>query len=235
MNPGVWVRQVNQSLGIQKTEAKATVDHQTSSIPFPAWVVGQWIKLWGPDHNVLKVSPAQIRTKRGKSLLIIKSYWLTLKPSHVSKTYYRDLIQKQCVIFCASWTNDILQENIKSLSFFPHFSLQPSWSICGGGHDVWQSVGHGIDYDMNEPSLINRCPSTSSFVHSAAAVSYFCSSARAKIPAARGAEADVPVWVWVHSLCRSALVWGGRGEGDTLSHTWQTRCVVCLLTILWSV
>lgn len=37
-------------------------------------------------------------------------------------------------------------------------------------------------------------------------VSYFCSRARANIPAARGAEADVPVCVWVHSLWRSALV-----------------------------
>lgn len=47
---------------------------------------------------------------------------------------------------------------------------------------------------------------------SGSAVAYFCSSARANIPAARGAEADVPVWVWVHSLCRSALVWKQAGK-----------------------
>lgn len=37
--------------------------------------------------------------------------------------------------------------------------------------------------------------------------SYFASKARAKMPAARGAEAEVPVWVSVQSLCKSALVW----------------------------
>ena len=31
---------------------------------------------------------------------------------------------------------------------------------------------------------------------------------------ARGAEAEVPVWVSVQSLCRSALVWGVSGEKE---------------------
>ena len=44
---------------------------------------------------------------------------------------------------------------------------------------------------------------------------YFASRARAKMPAARGAEAEVPVWVSVQSLCRSALVWGASGEKET--------------------
>lgn len=39
---------------------------------------------------------------------------------------------------------------------------------------------------------------------------YFCSKARANIPAASGAEADVPVCVSVHSLCKSALVCSRR-------------------------
>lgn len=42
---------------------------------------------------------------------------------------------------------------------------------------------------------------------------YFASKARAKIPAARGAEAEVPVWVSVQSLCRSALVWNEGEKG----------------------
>lgn len=46
--------------------------------------------------------------------------------------------------------------------------------------------------------------------------SYFCSSARANIPAASGAEAEVPVWVWVHSLWRSALVWKPSRQQMTL-------------------
>lgn len=41
---------------------------------------------------------------------------------------------------------------------------------------------------------------------------YFASRARAKMPAARGADAEVPVWVSVQSLCRSALVWMAGGE-----------------------
>lgn len=47
---------------------------------------------------------------------------------------------------------------------------------------------------------------------------YFASRARAKMPAARGAEAEVPVWVSVQSLCRSALVWGVSGERNVGEH-----------------
>ena len=38
------------------------------------------------------------------------------------------------------------------------------------------------------------------------------------MPAARGAEAEVPVWVSVQSLCRSALVWGVSGERNVGEH-----------------
>lgn len=53
---------------------------------------------------------------------------------------------------------------------------------------------------------------------------YFASKARAKMPAARGAEAEVPVWVSVQSLCRSALVWkeGEKGR-DMRSMRGATR------------
>lgn len=48
---------------------------------------------------------------------------------------------------------------------------------------------------------------------------YFASRARAKMPAARGAEAEVPVWVSVQSLCRSALVWeASRKERNVGEH-----------------
>lgn len=40
------------------------------------------------------------------------------------------------------------------------------------------------------------------------------------MPAARGAEAEVPVWVSVQSLCRSALVWGVSGEKETWENMW---------------
>lgn len=36
---------------------------------------------------------------------------------------------------------------------------------------------------------------------------YLASKARAQIPAAKGAEADVPVWVVVQPWCKSVVTW----------------------------
>jgi len=43
-------------------------------------------------------------------------------------------------------------------------------------------------------------------IQNARCLTYFCSRASANIPAANGADAEVPVCVSVHSLCKSALV-----------------------------
>lgn len=54
--------------------------------------------------------------------------------------------------------------------------------------------------------------------------SYFASRARAKIPAANGADAEVPVWVPVHSLWRSALVWQKNNKKQI---SWINSCKYC--------
>lgn len=72
MLPAAWVSQINQSFGIQETKTKTTVHHQPRSIPLPAWIIGQRIKLRGPDDNVLQVSPVQIWTEESQKKEIKK-------------------------------------------------------------------------------------------------------------------------------------------------------------------
>lgn len=54
------VSQVHQGFSVEKAEAETAVDHQPSSVPLPAGVIGQRVELWGPHHNVLQVSPVKI-------------------------------------------------------------------------------------------------------------------------------------------------------------------------------
>lgn len=63
MLPDLGISQVHQSFGVQEAKPKPTVDHQSSSVPFPAWVIGQGVKLRRPNHQVLEVSPGEIRTR----------------------------------------------------------------------------------------------------------------------------------------------------------------------------
>lgn len=44
-------------------------------------------------------------------------------------------------------------------------------------------------------------------------VTYLASRARAIMPAASGAEAEVPVCLLVHWWCRSVVTWGQTAEG----------------------
>lgn len=72
--PGGGVSEVHQGFSIQKAKAKAAVDHQSCSVPFPAWIIGQRIKLRGPDDDVLQVSPGQIRAN-GQDSRAVSIYW----------------------------------------------------------------------------------------------------------------------------------------------------------------
>lgn len=60
MLPREWVGQVHQGLGVEEAKPKTAVDHQPGSVPLPPGVAGQRVKLGGPNHNVLQVSPCKI-------------------------------------------------------------------------------------------------------------------------------------------------------------------------------
>lgn len=47
-------------------------------------------------------------------------------------------------------------------------------------------------------------------------VTYLASSARATMPAASGAEAEVPVCLSVQRWCRSVVTWGDRGVSSLI-------------------
>lgn len=64
--PRERVSQVHQGLRVEQAETKAAVDHQPGAVPLPPGVVGQRVKLGGPDHDVLQVSPRKIRAERAK-------------------------------------------------------------------------------------------------------------------------------------------------------------------------
>lgn len=68
-------------------------------------------------------------------------------------------------------------------------------------------------------------------------VTYLASSARAMIPAASGAEAEVPVCLSVQWWCRSAVTWGDGGGLNTVACCWGAGqdCLELSLFVLFGV